>query len=134
MSGLAQQARARREAHGISTGRYLAGLWEKTLLDDMSWCVGRSRIRLSRIEDGGRNRILWDPSGARNIGEETRSKPDEYIAPSWSWASIMSSVEFAPFSYKTHLCQILNVQTEPIGPYEYGIVAGGHVLLQGRLL
>ncbi|OTB15017.1 hypothetical protein K445DRAFT_376434 [Daldinia sp. EC12] len=133
MSGLAQHARRMRETYGIPTGKYLAGLWEETLLNDMSWCVGRSRARIVRGEDGGRNWVHWTNSKERRTGA-IGFKPDEYVAPSWSWASVLSPIEFAPFIYKKFLCQLLSVETEAAGPNEYGRVAGGHVVLQGRLL
>ncbi|KAI1467819.1 CNVH-domain-containing protein [Daldinia caldariorum] len=133
MSGLAQHARRMRETYGIPTGKYLAGLWEETLLNDMSWCVGRSRARIVRGEDGGRNWVHWANSKERKTGA-IGTKPDDYVAPSWSWASVLSPVEFAPFAYKKFLCQLHSVKTETTGPNEYGRVASGHAILQGRLL
>ncbi|KAI8957773.1 hypothetical protein F5Y11DRAFT_352207 [Daldinia sp. FL1419] len=119
MSGLAQQAKEMRETHGIPTGGYLAGLWEKALLNDISWCVGQSRARIIRGEDGGRNWIHWTNNKERKTGA-TGVKPDDYVAPSWLWASVLSPVEFTPFGYKKSLCQLFDACVETDGPNEYG--------------
>lgn len=53
------------------TGRYLAGLWEKALLDGLRWSVTR--------KDSG--------------------KEHEYVAPSWSWLSVQREVEWGIASF-----------------------------------
>ncbi|KAI6089955.1 CNVH-domain-containing protein [Hypoxylon rubiginosum] len=133
ISGVAQQVKERREAHNMPTGRYLAGLWEETLLNDMSWCVGLDRVRVRRDEETHHG-ASYKGTDTRYIRDVVKMKPDEYVAPSWSWASVLSPVEFAPFGYKTFLCQLLDVQTQTVGPNEFSRVTAGHVLLRGRLL
>ncbi|KAN0110092.1 hypothetical protein V8E51_006479 [Hyaloscypha variabilis] len=54
--------------------RYLAGLWECQLLDDLTWRVENPQITTKR-----RPLLAYAPS--------------EYVAPSWSWASISQPVE-----------------------------------------
>jgi hypothetical protein len=53
-------------------GQYLAGLWEHSLVSDLMW-------RIDKLEHG----IV---------------RPTEYIAPSWSWASVTGQVKFWPES------------------------------------
>ncbi|XXH03768.1 hypothetical protein Hte_010174 [Hypoxylon texense] len=133
ISGVAHQVKERREVNGMPTGRYLAGLWEETLLDDMSWCVGLDRVRVRRDEET-HSGASYRGTNARYIRGAMKIKHDEYVAPSWSWASVLSPVEFAPFGYKTYLCQLLDVQAQTVGPNEFSRVTAGHVLLQGQLL
>ncbi|KAI1761625.1 CNVH-domain-containing protein [Hypoxylon sp. FL1150] len=133
ISGVAQQAKDRRDIYNMPSGRYLAGLWEQTLLNDMSWCVGLDRVRVRRDEEMHHG-ASYKSTNARCIRDMVKVKPDEYVAPSWSWASVLSPVEFAPFGYKTLLCQLLDVQIQTVGPNEFSRVTAGHVLLRGRLL
>lgn len=59
-------------------GDYLAGLWRSDILHDLLW--------VSTAESKG--------SGTK---AGTRSRPDVYRAPSWSWASIDGPIDWAKF-------------------------------------
>jgi hypothetical protein len=93
---------------------YLAGLWWRTLLDDLLWA--------HRSVDFGR------------LAE--RRRPIEYRAPSWSWAAVDGNIRFLwattnrKGSYHTRL---LEASTTPKSLSRLGEVSGGELLLQGPL-
>lgn len=62
LSGTANQMQ------GLGKGRYLAGLWEDSLLHDLLW------------HPGSENRPL--------------ARPEAWRAPTWSWASVVGSVSY----------------------------------------
>lgn len=94
-------------AHEMSqhfAGRYLAGLWEDTLFDDLQW-----------ITKG-------------HLG----NRPAEYRAPSWSWASMNTAVVDILVGEYFSDCTLgrcedtLSVPDDP-----YGAVSGGFLELKG---
>ncbi|KAF5641347.1 hypothetical protein F25303_6877 [Fusarium sp. NRRL 25303] len=106
----------------IKANSYLAGIWRHVLLQD----------------------LLWTISEGRKV-----SPPQNYRAPSWSWAS----VEPAPDTKKKFLIgsQEINIKlSETEQPWvctatvietsvaitgsEFGSVSGGHIVLQGPLI
>lgn len=64
---------------------YLAGLWRHTLAADLAWYVGGGPT--SVVDFGG-------SSGAHESIPRVRSRPSEYLAPSWSWASLLTPVRY----------------------------------------
>jgi hypothetical protein len=58
---------------GLIQSRYLAGLWESNLVSDLSWCRDISKWEFQRT---------WIPTSG------------EYMAPSWSWASVIGRVGY----------------------------------------
>lgn len=56
-----------------SKDEYLAGLWKSALIEGLTWCGSQ--------------------------GAETLADPEEYIAPSWSWASVIGTVQFPIYSW-----------------------------------
>lgn len=90
----------------LSGHRYVAGLWKETLLEDMLWVCEAH------------------PSYAR---------PSEYLAPTFSWASITGPVSFPEFdpnsTYHTTVVDVhtsLNNSNNPLGE-----VIDGYVTLEG---
>jgi len=87
-----------------SNDRYLAGIWEASLSNGLSW-RGYSRTQ---------NRYSQD-----------------YIAPSWSWASYNGGVclniteIFYELLMKIHSCSVNHVSDSP-----FGIVSGGELVLE----
>lgn len=88
----------------LSGHRYVAGLWEETLLEDM----------------------LWEC-------EAHAARPPEYLAPTFSWASITRPVSFSDFDpdsiYHTTVVDVhtsLNNSNNPLGE-----VIDGYVTLEG---
>lgn len=67
-SGLEKSTRSLREAEGLPPGRSLAGLWKKSFINDMLWRAGQP------------GKFTLD------------DRPDTYLAPTWSWASISGMV------------------------------------------
>ncbi|CCF35758.1 HET domain-containing protein [Colletotrichum higginsianum] len=89
-------------------GRYLAGVWEEDLAHQLCW------------------EIL-----------DTHRKPDQYVAPSWSWLSVFGSVGyFNRMDY--HKCSQIDVEITEVEcataeeADETGPVVGGFLKLNGR--
>lgn len=95
------------EVHG---SKYLAGLWEHTLLND----------------------LMWYKTG--NSG-----RPQVYRAPTWSWASV-NTFQPGPYepiracaACVPSIPTIIEASTQPVGPDEYGEVMSGEIKLKGYL-
>ena len=59
--------------------------------------------------------------------------PDVYLAPSWSWASIMCGVEFVPVTHP--LAELVDCRVEPLrATAPFGRVAGGEVTIRAKTL
>ncbi|KAI0414526.1 heterokaryon incompatibility protein-domain-containing protein [Xylaria grammica] len=69
--------------------RYLAGLWREELGVYMSWFVGEA-LFVIKTEQGASNAKADIPT--------FRSKPADYLGPSWSWVSVLDPVSY-PQSY-----------------------------------
>jgi hypothetical protein len=96
--------------------RYLAGLWERMLLRDLSWfCFASTRT----------NDADYDSIDVRPI-------PDVYIAPSWSWASLQCPVTFTE-EHDGEEAEILEASCDVSGLNPYGVVTGGYLVIRGRL-
>ncbi|KAJ3580071.1 hypothetical protein NPX13_g496 [Xylaria arbuscula] len=81
--------------------RYLAGLWRDHLANQLAWYVGETLLVATS------NRTMSDST---ERVAAPRPKPQEYLAPSWSWASVED-------------------------PDPYGAVQEGcYILVHGRLL
>lgn len=92
-----------------SLGTYLAGIWECSLPDGLLWTTAH-------------------PS---------RSRPSQYRAPSWSWASVEGEVDYfkTDFNGETTRCywvSILNAQVTAYGANGTGQVTAGSLRIQGR--
>lgn len=92
--------------------RYLAGLWEDTLVMDMTW--------------------FTIPGG--------NSRPQQYIAPTWSWASVKgaiydSSIRALPFELQfTTYPSILGVQIKTYRDDQFGEVKHGWLEVKAPIL
>ncbi|EON62855.1 hypothetical protein W97_02080 [Coniosporium apollinis CBS 100218] len=91
-----------------SLGTYLAGIWECSLPDGLLWTTVH-------------------PS---------RSRPSQYRAPSWSWASVEGLVHYystyAHELYWGYWVFILNAQVTAYGANGTGQVTAGSLRIQGR--
>lgn len=85
--------------------RYLAGLWEEQLWRHLLW--------YARVS--------------------VESRPKVYLAPTWSWASIVAEVGFIGTRYSTQQVEILKADTQPAGNDPFGKVSGGSLTLRGLL-
>jgi hypothetical protein len=108
----------------------LAGLWKKSLVDDMLWA--RKELTSS-----------WHDDHINSHGERggdtvapPRSKLQRYRAPSWSWASVNSCVRwiFADTIGKgVYHTQLFGHGIIPLGDDEFGEIDGTHTTVKGPL-
>jgi hypothetical protein len=96
---------------------YCAGLWKKHLLSHLLW-------RANPME--------------RRQGDELVSGPNclEYVAPSWSWASVQCPVEAVYFDPEFHypVAKILDLQLNLVNKDNmFGALKGAAVQIRGRL-
>ena len=91
---------------------YFAGLWGMNLIRGFLWHVG-----------------------ARSELHDRHANPASYVAPSWSWASIIGRVESLPAYYDIleSLVDVLDVFVESTGPSKFGQLKAGYVDLHGRI-
>lgn len=121
-----------------TTTKYLAGLWQHSLAADLGWFVGwPSLLRMPSLPS-------WHPS-ADDDGRDgsaasyyvPRPGPATYIAPSWSWASLLSPVRY--IRNMDHLglepkFQYIDAHVPLAHDDPYGSVEAGCALrLRGRL-
>lgn len=108
LSGL---ARHYREKDG---GTYLAGIWLESLIDQLCWCI--------------------DYTFGPHVSN-TWSKPADYRAPSWSWASIDGQIIFDQSSegLKDGDLDILTAETTPVGRDPMGRVSNGSICVRAKL-
>lgn len=107
--------------------RYLAGMWERDLTHDLQWRCSRNEMAESRDAN-------------------LRPRAKEYVAPSWSWASVNSAVEDfvnvwgdeadgGGMGVKGDLgFQVVSCDVEFAVPgFEYGAVTSGILVAKGRV-
>lgn len=94
---------------------YLAGLWKGSFVPQLCWIV-------NHLENQQRRR--------------TPMRPLMYRAPSWSWLSIDSNVEFRrddDVSESEILFEVLRVEIENTGLTRFGSIRGGFLIGRGVL-
>ncbi|KAK6214114.1 hypothetical protein LQW54_004716 [Pestalotiopsis sp. IQ-011] len=84
--------RAMRGSWNTDLGRYLAGLWEKTLLRD----------------------LFWRPKNNRS-----EARLGQWRAPSWSWASQTAPVEFLVKYNKHFACDVISLTCDTKNPRDH---------------
>ncbi|KAH6887451.1 heterokaryon incompatibility protein-domain-containing protein [Thelonectria olida] len=96
---------------GDLTGRYLAGLWEKDLVNGLRWY---------------------------SVEAEADEPNENYTAPSWSWVSVHRGVSWGNDSFEddTHFIKIDLSRTEcpSSGLNPYGEIKYGYIFLTGRIM
>ncbi|KAM0248817.1 hypothetical protein ACHAQJ_009328 [Trichoderma viride] len=76
----------------FSNDEYLAGLWKNGLIEGLAWCGSQ--------------------------GAEKLEEPGEYISPSWSWASVIGTVQFPIYSWYERARWSANMSDfEPLAEY-----------------
>ncbi|KAH6622619.1 heterokaryon incompatibility protein-domain-containing protein [Chaetomium tenue] len=132
VSGLARQmGGVRGEAGG---GRYLAGLWERTLLGgDLLWRVD--------LPPGGyvtSPEAVDAPKGVAQVwGAVEVCRPGKWRAPSWSWAGVRAPVGFERGDRGVDAaCEVVEVRCEPVGEDPMGELReeGSWLVLKGKLI
>ena len=127
-SGIARTVQSR-------TGdRYLAGLWRSNLIRCLCWSSGWHPAGKSPIFNPD------DPAPINHV------RPSEYLAPSWSWASIKGQVRYEWWIFhaldpdpatpraERFIPRILDATTIPAGLDEYGQLREGcFIRLVGKM-
>lgn len=101
-----------REFESLLKDEYLAGLWRRNFINGLLWHVSELYPAIPT------------------------SRPPEYRAPTWSWASIETHPIDMPIIYQLHgdYADILEVNVKPKADDPYGEVAEAHVTIRGYLV
>lgn len=123
-----------RTVHSRTGDRYLAGLWHSNLIHCLCWSSGWHPAGKSPIFNSD------NPSPIHHI------RPSEYLAPSWSWASIKGQVRYEWWIFhaldpdhptpraERFMPRILDATTIPAGLDEYGqLKEGCFIRLAGKM-
>jgi hypothetical protein len=115
LSGLA------RLYHQIRGGRYLAGLWDVTVGEDLLWEAEHFSLF---------------PTNFNRKPHIKPSVPVSYRAPSWSWASMDGSISYRRSSRDFRsLVSLVNWKIDLINPKDaFGQVGAGYLWLSGPML
>jgi hypothetical protein len=90
--------------------QYFAGLWEKTILKDLLWY------------------------GVEGYTKTWPCRPEDWRAPTWSWASLKGRINFIPPYDLLDPCEVLEVACPPVGPDPTGELSEGYISLRGPLI
>ncbi len=102
----------------LSGDKYLAGLWERSLLVDLAW----NTVQNARTRTG--NRVF-------------ATLPSTYVAPSWCWASVNGSVEYRNVDSHTNLTyrsSVIKAECAVVGSNPFGNVESGSIALSGPII
>jgi hypothetical protein len=111
LSGIAQ---AQMVARG---SQYLAGLWEDTLVHDLLWYIPH-RTRLP---------------GIGNMDFVCGPRPSQWRAPTWSWASVKSAVEYDLYDGFDPAIDIEDWEIVPMGEEITGQLQEAWLAVSGQL-
>lgn len=138
VSGIARSLRnvwASEQPSGSSEGpmKYLAGLWQHTLDADLGWFVGPPLLQFERARST-RSEAL----NAAYQRADRRPRPSAYLGPSWSWAAVLSPVNYVrgwDILVPEQLFDVLDTHVNLANDDPFGSVAEGCYLhLRGNLL
>ncbi|XXH02209.1 hypothetical protein Hte_008577 [Hypoxylon texense] len=111
LSGLA------REFHRATGDTYVAGLWRMDIIEGLSWSRYPNRSKI--------------PNGYL---QEYPTLPDKYLAPSWSWASILGRIVIfsakSQFDRVKRFAKVLDVNIELATHDPFGAVQGGSITMR----
>lgn len=93
----------------LTKDEYLAGLWKASFLEDLAWYA--------------------EP----DVRAETRTA--SYIAPTWSWASVKTKINYLPLFDDERLpkANVLSVTTVPLGTSVTGKIRSGYAYIDAPL-
>jgi len=95
----------------VTESRYLAGIWEDNLPASLCWVQ-------------------------EDYNDEAMPLPKEYLAPSWSWVSVVRGVEF-PVERTIHQFEpavtVVEANCHVPGLNPFGRVSDGHIQLRGQV-
>lgn len=119
IAGVAKQFR-----RGLENKKYMAGLWEETLLTGLTWARAVSRTVP----------FHWQ-SRVRPL--EARPRTSD-VGPSWSWISVPGPITYPSSRYMGNRpgggADIKEVQFEGDGEREFTALWGGRITLHGKLI
>lgn len=94
-------------------GEYLAGIWKKKLQHELVWFVGAPLLRYR----GQRHHAFLWKSPKFWTAKNRRTK--DYVAPTWSWASVFESVNYRSESSDQPLCELLDshIELQRVDPF-----------------
>lgn len=101
-----------KEFRSVMGSKYLAGLWEHTVMRDLLWCVPH---------------------------DQRVSLPLIYRAPTWSWASLDAPISYSNASYEgdepeRFHAQFVDAQLSYVTDEDTGPMKGGHIRVSGQLV
>ncbi|KAI1778787.1 HET-domain-containing protein [Hypoxylon cercidicola] len=115
LSGLA------REFHRATGDTYVAGLWKMDIVQGLSWSRSPLRRKL--------------PNG---YVQEEPTLPETYLAPSWSWASILGRTVICTadtqFDSVKRFAEVIDISIELATHDPFGAVQGGSITLRAPFL
>jgi hypothetical protein len=102
---------------------YLAGLWKGHLVEDLHWRV------YAREEQSSSVNCRFELSFGKRLCQPGR--PNEYRAPTWSWASLDSQIRFIELDFdrivaEVHACEVVPLLEED----QYGRVSNGRLTIE----
>lgn len=102
--------------HQRTGDEYIAGLWKRSVLDDLLWM----------------NKAIYSSHGNR----VAPSRQPDYTAPSWSWASVHGNINFhrSPKDSAFYFARCLSYHITRSEIDEFGAVSGGWIQLRGPLI
>lgn len=95
--------------HQLEPSDYIAGMWRKDLLHELLWFCVDSR---------------------------TIARPQDYVAPSWSWASVRRAVDWLParHGFESHVTIVEALSELSVLSSPFGQVKSGHMRVRGSLV
>jgi hypothetical protein len=107
---------------------YLAGLWRQTLHRDMAWFVGETLLCIDS---------KYKKYEIIGSSVERKQRPSQYLAPSWSWASVLDPVRYisAVDPGQEALFKVLDIHINLATKDPFGSVEEGCSLhIRGKIL
>jgi hypothetical protein len=104
---------------------YLAGLWRGSILDTLN-------LRVAAWEP---DHMCDDPKHDTQVPPPRKSKvqfPTCYCAPSWSWASVNTQIQF-PYEVLDSKAKLIDYQVLPADNYPFGRLQSGWIKVWVRL-
>jgi len=88
---------------------YLAGLWRKDLMLQLLWSIGHSSKRFG-------------------------IRPERYIAPTWSWASVRGEIWWLNLDPIFYFATLVDAKVTPITSDIFGQITSGFIKIRGPLV
>ena len=134
LSGLAKHEQKSMEILKNPPGQYLAGLWEISLIQDLAWCVGDLPLLVKERPNEDLRTVRKRAAKLQSPFFATITRPVEYVAPTWSWASIRDRVVYLHRFYCQEYIQVLSARTELATVDPTAGVNSGCIVLKGKLM